>query len=74
MSEANEGPKFCAKCKLENCIYFTFVEDFMLSKAWDVKKLKVNVTACFSELFIEQSIDPEQNCIENMILSDNYYN
>ena len=32
-----------------------------LSDAWGVKKLKVNVTACFSELFIEQSTDPETN-------------
>ena len=39
MSEGNEGPKFCAKCKMENCIFLAFVEEFMLSKAWDVKKL-----------------------------------
>ena len=61
MSDSNQGPKNCAKCDMENCIFPAFVGDFMLSEAWDVKKLKVNVTACFSELFIEQSTDPETN-------------
>ena len=38
MSETNQ-PKFCAKCKIKIFIFLTFVKDFMLSKAWDIKIL-----------------------------------
>ena len=59
ISYSNQGTKHCAKCDMENCIFLAFVRDFMLYEAWYVKKLKVNVTACFSELLIEQPTDPE---------------